>query len=49
MAFSKLKTLIRKAAARTYQALWKQVGAVRDMFLPTECRNGFMAAGFGLN
>ena len=49
MAFSKLKTLIRKAAARTYQALWKQVGAVCDLFRPQECRNYFFAAGYGLN
>ena len=47
MAFSKLKTLIRKAAARTYQALWKQVGAVCDLFLPQECKNYFRAAGYG--
>jgi hypothetical protein len=26
MAFSKLKALIRKAAARTYDELWKAVG-----------------------
>jgi len=40
MAFAKLKALIRKAAARTYDALWKAVGNVCDLFLPTECRNG---------
>lgn len=49
MAFSKLKTLIRKAAARTYDALWKQVGTVCDLFLPQECRNCFRAAGYGLD
>ena len=49
MAFAKLKTLIRKAAARTYDALWKQVGTVCDLFLPQECRNYFKAAGYGLN
>lgn len=49
MAFSKLKTLIRKAAVRTYDALWRQVGAVCDLFLPQECRNYFSAAGYGLN
>ena len=31
MAFSKLKILIQKAAARTYQALWGTVGAVCDL------------------
>ena len=49
MAFSKLKTLIRKAAARTYQALWRQVGAVCDLFHPQECQNYFIAAGYGTN
>ena len=49
MAFSKLKTLIRKAAARTYQALWRQVGAVCNLFLPQECKNYFIAAGYGSN
>jgi len=47
MAFSKLKTLIRKAAARTCQALWKKVGAVCDLFQAQECRNYFAAAGYG--
>ena len=46
MAFSKLKTLIRKGAARTYQALWNLVGKVCDLFPPTECQNYFQAAGY---
>ena len=49
MAFSKLKTLIRKAATRTYDALWRTVGAVCDLFKPHECMNYFKAAGYGLN
>ena len=49
MAFSKLKTLIRKAAARTYDALWKTVGAVCDLFQPHECKNHSKAAGYGLD
>lgn len=32
MAFSKLKSLIRKAAARTYDQLWAAVGHVCDLF-----------------
>ena len=48
MAFSKLKTLIRKVAARTYQALWTCVGAVCDLFQSQECKNYFKAAGYGL-
>jgi len=47
MAVSKLKTLIRKAVARTCQALWKKVGAVCDLFQPQQCRNCFTAAGCG--
>ena len=46
MAFSKLKILIRKAAARTYDALWQQVGKACDLFLPQQCRNYFTAAGY---
>jgi transposase len=46
MAFSKLKTLIRKGAARTYQALWNLVGKVCDLFPPKECQNYFQAPGY---
>ena len=46
MAFSKLKTLIRKAAARTYEELWQAVGNVCDLFSEEECYNFFNAAGY---
>jgi len=46
MAFSKLKTLIRKAAARTYEDLWNAVGQVCDLFNDEECFNFFVAAGY---
>lgn len=46
MAFAKLKALIRKAAARTYDALWQAVGAVCDLFTDEECYNYFKAAGY---
>lgn len=46
MAFSKLKTLIRKAAARTYDDLWRTAGQVCDLFSPTECENYLIAAGY---
>lgn len=42
-AFSKLKTLLRKAKARTYDDLWKAVGHVCDQFTPQECWNYFKA------
>ena len=46
MAFSKLKALIRKAAARTYDELWQAVGHVCDLFTDEECFNFFNAAGY---
>ena len=49
MAFAKLKALIRKAAARSYEALWKAVGAVCDLFSDEECYNYFKAAGYEAN
>ena len=49
MTFSRLKTLIRKAATRTCEALWKKVGAVCDLFQPQECRNYFIETVYGSN
>ena len=46
MAFSKLKALIRKAAARTYDELWQAVENVCSLFSPEECYNFFLAAGY---
>lgn len=48
-AFSKLKTLLRKAKARTYDDLWRAVGRVCELFSPIECRNFFKAAGYVAN
>ncbi len=45
MAFSKLKSLLRKAKARTYEDLWKALGQVCDLFTPQECWNYFKATG----
>ncbi len=44
-AFAKLKALLRKAAARTRDALWTAVAAALDAFTPVECANDFSAAG----
>lgn len=49
MAFSKLKALIRKAAARTYEDLWQVVGYVCDLFSDEECCNFLKAAGYETN
>jgi transposase len=44
-AFSKLKTLLRKAKARTYGDLWRALGKVCDLFTAQECWNYFKTAG----
>ena len=44
-AFSKLKTLLRKAKARIYDDLWKAVGHVCSLFTPQECWNYFRSTG----
>ncbi|WP_281352076.1 transposase [Paracoccus aestuariivivens] len=49
MVFSKLKALIRKAAARTYNQFWAAVGQVRDLVSDEECYNYFKAAGYEAN
>ena len=49
MAFSKLKALIRKTAARTYDQLGQAVGHVCDLFSDEECYNFFKAAGYEAN
>ena len=44
--FSKLKTLLRKAAARTLEALTAAVGRLLDRFTQQECTNYFRNAGY---
>lgn len=46
MAFSKLKSLLRKASERTIGGLWDAIGRFLDLFKPQECRNYFNAAGY---
>ena len=45
-AFSKLKALLRKAAARTVEGLWGAIASCIDLFTPQECANYFAAAGY---
>jgi len=45
-AFAKLKTLLRKEAARTVDTLWSAIGRLIDLITPTECANMFAAAGY---
>jgi hypothetical protein len=46
MAFAKLKTLLRKANARTYDDLWRAIGNICDQFEPQECWNYLEEAGY---
>jgi len=46
MAFSKLKALLRKAAARTIDELWSVVANYLPAFTAEECRHYFEAAGY---
>ena len=45
--FSKLKALLRKAAKRTIDSLWTEIGRVLDLFTPQECANYFASCGYG--
>jgi transposase len=44
--FAKLKALLRKAAARSLDALWTAVGALLQNFKPEECANYVENAGY---
>jgi transposase len=44
--FSKLKTLLRKAEARTIEATWRQIGELLDRFTPQQCANYLTHAGY---
>ena len=44
--FSKLKALLRKAGARTREALWAIIGELLDTFSSEECRNYLRNCGY---
>jgi len=44
--FSKLKALLRKAARRTVETLWNEIGNLLDAFKPNECKNFFRSCGY---
>jgi transposase len=46
-AFSQIKSHLRKAEARTVDALWRAIGTICDLLEPEICRNYFTAAGYG--
>lgn len=44
--FAKLKTLLRRAAPRTRQTLWRRIGTLLDRFPAPECQNYITNAGY---
>ena len=46
--FAKLKHLLRKAEARTVEAICTAIGQLLGSFTPTECTNFLKNAGYGL-
>jgi transposase len=47
MAFSKLKSLLRKAKERTMTGVWDRIGQSLAAFSPAECRNYLAHQGYG--
>ena len=45
-AFAKIKAHLRKAEARTFDALWRALGDICNLFEPQECWNYLKAAGY---
>jgi transposase len=46
LLFAKLKAMLRKAAARSLEALWNTVGSLLECFSSAECRRYFRHAGY---
>jgi transposase len=44
-AFSKLKTILHKAEARTVDAIWRAIGRIMELFSSNECANYFANSG----
>jgi transposase len=44
--FAKLKTVLRKADARTVEATWRRIGQILEQFPPQECANYLANAGY---
>lgn len=45
-AFAKLKAHLRKAQARSIEALWRRIGTTIDCFQPRECANFLANSGY---
>jgi hypothetical protein len=41
-----IDTLLRKATARTKEALWTTIGGLIEAFTPNECRNYLVNSGY---
>jgi len=48
-AFAKLKALLRKAMARSFDTLWKTIGKLLSRFSQQECQNYFRNSGYVSN
>jgi len=46
LAFSKIKALLKKAAARTREDLWEAIRNAIDAITSTDCRSFFAATGY---
>ena len=46
MSYSQFKAHLRKAKARTIDALWQAVGSICDLYSPDECQNYLKHAGY---
>src|SRR3712207_9408173 len=44
--FAKLKTLLRKAAERSVETVWKRIGSLLELFPPHECANYIRNSGY---
>ena len=44
-AFAKIKAHLRKAEVRTFDALWRALGEICNLFEPHECWNYLRSAG----
>ena len=45
--FAKLKHLLRNAAERSKDAVWRRIGSLLDQFSPKECENYLRNSGYG--
>ena len=47
MVFAKTKVLLRKAALRTIDALWRAIGKISQSLTRDECANYLRHCGYG--